>query len=717
MMLRRGDAQGWRPTFRATWRAPDPPGPPESRLTKLADEFLGRCRGDGPANCVARCPLHVDAHGYVQLTRLGRFREALQLIREELPFPGILGYVCVHPCELECKRIDTEEAIRIRDVKRFLAEWEPGEPQHIVDCHPIREHRVAVVGAGPAGLLAAYDLRRHGYRVTLFERECRIGGCLTYRIPERRLPPSVRDRDLSIIDAVGIRVEAGVEVGRDLTLENVLDAHHAVLLLVGFAGVQRLLGREILGSTRPGRGTIPVDPLTGETAISGVFAAGDAVSGPGSVIHALAGGRRAADSAHRFLTGEDLRRGRDDLGPRPLLWQLEEDETERQGRIRPPEMLRQAPDPLSELDAVSEGERCLDCVCGLCTSECDYLAKYCDVPRQLAAKIRDGPQGHLQMVYSCALCGLCREVCPVKLDTGAMMLEARRQAVRTGLGPLRRHRQEVRFFRRGVSAAFCLAVAAPGRSRSKRLFFTGCSLPATAPRLTVRLYQELQRRYPGTGLLMHCCGSPAESMGMEDEARAARVGVAANMERLGAEELIVACPVCPAALTADDLNLPVRSVWELLADKPDLVDSREGWKVTMHDPCGARHDTATRAAVRSLVSASGAEMVEIEPSGSTTRCCGLGGHIADVDPQLSRTMARRRASELKGSVVTYCARCQVALARGGADVGHLAGFLFEEAPDTGSRWAARSLLLRSVNRLLVKRELRRVGSARPEDWQ
>ena len=108
---------------------------PPNHLTQLADEILRRCRGEGPPNCVARCPLHVDARGYVQLTKEGRYQEALQRVRERLPFPGVLGYICVHPCELHCKRIDDDSAVRIRDIKRFLAELEPGEPQHLLVSH------------------------------------------------------------------------------------------------------------------------------------------------------------------------------------------------------------------------------------------------------------------------------------------------------------------------------------------------------------------------------------------------------------------------------------------------------------------------------------------------------------------------------------------------------------------------------------------------------
>jgi len=275
VMLRERDADRPERDLHPRWAATAEVGSAPDELAVLADRMTNSCRGSGPANCVARCPLHVDAHGYMQLTRLGRFREALQLIREQLPFPGILGHVCVHPCELHCKRIDEDSAIRIRDVKRFLAEWEPGDPQHVVDCLPDRQERVAVVGAGPAGLLAAYDLRRLGFGVSLFERERQLGGCLRYRIPEWRLPAAVRDRDLSIIDDVGLKVYTGVDVGPDLSIQELCATHHAVLLLAGYGGGQRLLDRESFGLMRSGRQTVRVDPLTGETGIEGVFAGGD----------------------------------------------------------------------------------------------------------------------------------------------------------------------------------------------------------------------------------------------------------------------------------------------------------------------------------------------------------------------------------------------------------------------------------------------------------
>jgi NADPH-dependent glutamate synthase beta subunit-like oxidoreductase len=653
----------------------------------------------------------VDARGYVQLTLQGRFQEALQLVRQRLPFPGILGYVCVHPCEFHCKRIDTDEAVRIRDIKRFLAEWEQGDPQHILECDPARDARVAVVGAGPAGLLAAHDLRRRGYRVEVFEREQRIGGCLRYRIPEWRLPSAVRDRDLSVIDALGIELRTGCELGRDIKLEDLCATYHAVLLLVGYGGGQRLLDRDSLGFERTGRDTMWVDPLTCETGIEGVFAGGDAATGPATVIHALAWGRRAAESAHRFLTGHELRESRESQRPEALLWQLDVDEAERKRRERPPVMLRPSEEPLSEKEVLEESERCLDCSCNRCVEECEFLERHCESPRDLARQLRSGPDEHLAMIYRCNLCGLCREVCPVELDTGEMLQEARRQAVRAGVGPLPQHRPEVRFHRLGVSRAFTLAMPAPGRQRVRRLFFTGCSLPGTAPDATLQLYRELCLVEPGTGVLMHCCGVPAMALGMEEEAREAVRLIEERIESFGAEELVVVCPGCQHRLAGELDHIRISTVWELMADRWTPPAGRADTTVTVHDPCSARHNPELQRAVRGLVRAVGGGVEELEYSGGTTRCCGLGGRIAPVDPSLAADIGRRRASECEHPVVTYCASCRSALHRAGAESIDLVEFLLARDVEAAMRRKPQSRLMRYFNRLRLKRAFLRMRSS------
>ncbi|RMF72330.1 MAG: FAD-binding protein [Acidobacteria bacterium] len=684
---------------------------PERRsLESLAREILERCRGDGPANCVARCPLHVDARAYVQLAREGRFDEALQKVREKLPFPGILGYVCAHPCELHCKRIDEDAAVRIRDIKRFLAEREQGEPRHILDREPDRGVAVAVVGSGPAGLIAAHDLARRGYAVTLFEADEQLGGCLRARLPDWRLPRRVLERELTIIPALGIEVRCGVRVGRDVSLDELRERFRAVLLLVGYAGALDLLGTDgaALGTTT--RGTVYADPLTLETRLEGVFAGGDALAGPGTVVHAMALGRRAAESAHRFLEGRDLREEREPVLPPRILWTLEIDEAERQRRQRAPVMLQPFNPPMTEAEVIEEAGRCLDCTCGLCVEDCEFLARYCRAPRELAREILErGLEGEvLRKVYSCNICSLCARVCPEDLDTGAMLLEARREAVAAGRGPLPEHKPIVNYWKVGVSRAFSLVMPEPGRARSRRLFFTGCALPAVAPRRTLAIYDELRRLDPGTGVLMLCCGAPVELLGMEAQFAATREKVLEMARSVGAEELVAACPDCAHTLSEAVPELKVTTVWERLAGRFAPPVRHDGVTVAVHDSCKARHMDGVHDGIRTLIEGTGARVEEIEYDRDKARCCGFGGMIYPVDPELSQRISDRRAAESPHPMVTYCAGCRMALRGRGKDSLHVTDLLYGTDWREAARAPAPGSLRRYWNRLRTRWAFRRL---------
>ncbi len=683
-----------------SWWQPSPPEP--ARHVQLAEEMLETCRGEGPANCVARCPLGVDARGYVQLAREGRFDEALQRVRERLPFPGILGYICAHPCERHCKRIDEDSGIRIRDVKRFLAERETGSPRHILDREPARTHKVAVVGSGPAGLIAAHDLARRGYGVVLIEAAGRIGGCLVSKLPEWRLPAAVRDRDLSIIDALGIEVRTGVEVGAGVGLQQLRSEHDAVLLLLGHEGGQRFLEREGRGLRRTARGTLWADPVTCETELEGVFAGGDAVSGPATVIDALALGRRAAESAHRFLSGEEIGEGRNEPVPPRLLWQLEVDEAERRRRERTPVMLEPFNEAMTADEVRDEGERCLDCVCGLCVKDCEYLAKHCRSPKELARRVKDGVLDELDLVYSCNLCELCRTVCPVDLDTGAMMMAARQHAVSAEAGPLPQHKPVVSYFRAGVGKAFTMVRPEPGTTRSKRLFFTGCALPAVSPKATRLVYDHLRRHYPGTGVLMYCCGAPVDALGMEESFAETSEAILRQAEELGAEELVVACPDCYHTLQHGVPDLKLRFVWELLAETWQPPELRTGSTVAIHDSCKARHVPEVHAAIRTLVEKGGGSVEDIEYRGDMARCCGFGGMIDPVDGELRQAISRRRGSESGHPMITYCAGCRMALRSIDKDAVHILDFLLSEDLAAACRAKPTGSIARYANRLRTK---------------
>jgi NADPH-dependent glutamate synthase beta subunit-like oxidoreductase/NAD-dependent dihydropyrimidine dehydrogenase PreA subunit len=192
--------------------------------------------------CQSNCPLGVNAQAYVALARAGRFTEALAVVRKENVLPGICGRICTHPCEEACRRGELDDAIAIRDIKRFLADYEithAHEPE--IEKAPWRNERVAVIGSGPAGLAAAAELARTGYTVTVFEKEPEPGGLLRYGIGDHRLPRKILDYDLEYIRRLGVQFKTSHSVDLQMDLTALKKDFSAVLATVG-AWTDRKLG-------------------------------------------------------------------------------------------------------------------------------------------------------------------------------------------------------------------------------------------------------------------------------------------------------------------------------------------------------------------------------------------------------------------------------------------------------------------------------------------
>ena len=327
-------------------------------------------RGTPP--CTATCPLHCNAQGYVALISQGKFKEALALVREKLPFPGILAYVCSHPCERECKRIEEDRPISICDLKRSLIEYVE-EPEFVFTPSEEKSQKVAVIGSGPSGLTAAFDLRKMGYRVTLFESKNEMGGLLTHGFPSYRLPRQMIEKDLSVIKKMGIEIRLNAEVGKDISPETLFQSFDTIYIATGMAGAESMV-RIFKGLKRTRRGTIQVDPVSLHTDLKGVFAGGDLVTGPGTIVESMAHGRKAAISIDRYLRGEDLFQGRESEGSQisPLRSTLPD--SKREEREAPPDMVKPLRTGLTLEEAMEEAKRCLNC--GGC-SDCGECAKYC----------------------------------------------------------------------------------------------------------------------------------------------------------------------------------------------------------------------------------------------------------------------------------------------------------------------------------------------------
>ncbi|MBP1716396.1 MAG: 4Fe-4S ferredoxin, iron-sulfur binding, partial [Deltaproteobacteria bacterium] len=188
--------------------------------------------------CRQACPIGMNCQGYIRQIARGKNEDGLEKIREGAPFGGILSRVCSRPCEAKCNRTRVDgQALAIRDLKRFLTDSGPAMKPPAIQEIP---QKVAIVGAGPAGLTAAYYLRASGFKVTLYDKEPAPGGLLRWALPEFRLPREVLDRDLAILPAVGVEFQANRNLGKDLRLEDLEEKFDAVILAVGCYGRVRL---------------------------------------------------------------------------------------------------------------------------------------------------------------------------------------------------------------------------------------------------------------------------------------------------------------------------------------------------------------------------------------------------------------------------------------------------------------------------------------------
>ncbi len=194
------------------------------------------------APCVETCPAHINIQGYIALVSKGKFKEAYDLIRETIPFPSICGRVCFHPCEFQCNRSDVDEPIAINNIKRFVSDYvyqedllEPPET-----LKP-KGSRVAIIGSGPAGLTAAHDLIRMGYRPTVFEALSKTGGMLRVGIVSYRLPRDILDREINDLVKMGVEIRTNCRIGKDISIEGLFSrGYKAVFMSTGAHGARKL---------------------------------------------------------------------------------------------------------------------------------------------------------------------------------------------------------------------------------------------------------------------------------------------------------------------------------------------------------------------------------------------------------------------------------------------------------------------------------------------
>lgn len=205
----------------------------EYRKIRL-EQLLSDHNADCVAPCVMTCPANVDIQGYLRHVGNGNFKAAVQVIKDSNPFPVVCGRVCPHPCEAQCRRNLVDKPVAINYVKRFVADWDISQDQPwIPKKKPSTGKKIAIVGAGPSGLSAAYYSAINGHDVTVFERQQYAGGMMRYGIPEYRLPKATLEKEIDIIRSLGVKIMTGKALGTHISLADLNKDFDCVYLAIG----------------------------------------------------------------------------------------------------------------------------------------------------------------------------------------------------------------------------------------------------------------------------------------------------------------------------------------------------------------------------------------------------------------------------------------------------------------------------------------------------
>jgi len=214
------------------------------------EQLLSDHNADCVAPCVMTCPANIDIQSYLRQVRNGNYEAAIRVIKDRNPFPSACGRVCPHPCEAQCRRKLVDSPVAINYVKRFAADWDMSrEKPWTPRVAPATGKKIAVVGAGPSGLSAAYYLAIKGHAVTVFERQSSAGGMMRFGIPEYRLPKATLDKEINLIRSLGVKLQTGKALGVHLRLEDLQRDFDSVYLAIGS---WRATALQIEGENSPG---------------------------------------------------------------------------------------------------------------------------------------------------------------------------------------------------------------------------------------------------------------------------------------------------------------------------------------------------------------------------------------------------------------------------------------------------------------------------------
>ncbi|MDR2054393.1 MAG: 4Fe-4S dicluster domain-containing protein [Desulfovibrio sp.] len=667
-------------------------------------EIESRCTQESPPRCQGLCPFQLDVRAFLAAMAESRHAQARKILDRALPLPGILTRICDHPCENACLRQGLGGSLAISKLEQHCAAV--AEPSRMLPLPP-KKFSLAVLGSGLAGLVAAAELARKGYPVTIFYRD-EITAPLVTRFPSLKADDGLA-ADLEDLSRLRVTFE---ESCPDAALLARCEAEFAGVLLDADAA-RSLAPQEdaIDGVTRHWRGNVCCAGGLGRTPTGHAFPEAARQAGEG---------RRAAQTLERLAGKVSLMAAREKQQG-SLHVSLE--------GIVPVPRVEPAGGSYTPEEARAEAARCLQCQCLICVRECVYLQKYKGYPRTYArqiynnASIVQGFHTANALINGCSLCGRCEQLCPEHFSMADLCRAAREDMVARSYMPAAAHEFALEDMESASGPECALALNDVSLSEGAApawLFFPGCQLAASRGEQVIALHAHLREHLPGgVALYLSCCGIPAHWAGRQAMFAEHSSVLLKQWEKFGRPGIVAACSSCMKALRLALSEARVRSAWEILnaLPLPRRCGTDFSEPLSVHDPCTARHDAAWRNAVRDLARKCGARLEEPRLSGEKTSCCGYGGLVSCARPDLAAEMSADRAAALPHTALASCIMCRDRLAAQGKDCLHLLDLLFPR-PAMSGKDAAREkgpgLSARRAGRAALRRLLRdRAGEETP----
>ncbi len=646
--------------------------------------------------CAAECPFHIDILEFIEKMKRGGLKGAFKTYRNAVGFPLIASNLCHEPCKGVCPGKDSDSAIALLMLEKACISFadDTGSTDYNL---PMKKKKVAVIGAGISGLACALRLCMKKYEVEIFEKSDRIGGSLWELMKPEVFLPDIEEQFKH--ENYVLHLNTLIGSAEDLA-EAGFDALYAA---TGEGG-------EAFGFlSASGERENKYCALYGN---AGWFAGGGLIGE--EPIYALANGLQMGTVIDNFLkTGnllypENIRNTGMCLNP-----------------VKRKPVATVAPadgEHYNEEEARKEASRCLECQCDFCRTYCDLTEFYNKWPLRIrdevvattlpgSADVKATPAKRL--MSTCSQCGLCKETCPEDIDLGGLILAGRKSMHRQKKAPWVFHDfwlRDMEFANSDMASISKLH----GIEKCNYAFFPGCQLGASDPELVERTYRYLLGKRPETGLMLRCCGAPAEWSGDEEKFEWELAAIRTAWEELGRPTLILACPTCEKKFKTYMADIPVVSLYEIIADwgidatekKNPEVSMTEGTpdkkSYSVFDACAARNEQEMKKSVRILAETAGYRLEPLRSNDAYARCCSFGGQPGVANPEYAEFVVQKRISESGNPYITYCINCRDVFLDAGKEAIHILDILF------GDGIAPRKLATiseRRENRMRLKRNM------------